>query len=115
MCRRAFVGLNRLSVPPKYRKQGRKRQNDQDFAANTIDLLPIHGVGFPFRFLVTDFANSAKILPRSPSCHALRPSPSRRFHTETPPDLASYSDAGQIQMLPELAHPFVFRRTHIVQ
>jgi hypothetical protein len=48
MRRRAFVRLGRLSVPAKYRKQRGKRQDDQDFAANAVDLLPTHGVtSFP--------------------------------------------------------------------
>src|SRR5271166_994613 len=44
MRRRAFVRLGRLSVPAKYRKQRRKRQDDEDFAANAVDLLPTNDV-----------------------------------------------------------------------
>src|SRR5712691_8993143 len=48
MCRHAFVRLGRLCVPAKYRKQRCKRQDDYDFAANAVDLLPTHGVtSFP--------------------------------------------------------------------
>jgi hypothetical protein len=46
MCRRAFVGLRRLSVPADYRKQRRKRQDDYDFAANAVDLLPMHRITY---------------------------------------------------------------------
>jgi hypothetical protein len=115
MCRRAFVRLNRLSVPAKYRKQGRKRQNDQDFAADTIDLLPIHGVVFSFsvssyRFCQfrEDFAPLA-ILPRP----ATVPKPPISYRDPT--GFGFLFRCCQIQMLPGLAHPFVFRRTHIVQ
>jgi hypothetical protein len=46
MCRRAFVALGRLRVPAKYRNQRYKRQDDQDFAAGTVDLLSTHRVTF---------------------------------------------------------------------
>src|SRR5260221_9279729 len=38
MCRRAFVRLNRVSVPAKHRQQGCKRQDDYDVAANAVNL-----------------------------------------------------------------------------
>lgn len=48
MRRRAFVRLRRLKVAAQYRKQRDKRQDDYDFAADTIDLLPSQGVtSFP--------------------------------------------------------------------
>src|SRR5207249_11068160 len=65
MCRRAFVRLGRLSVPAKYRKQRCKRQDDYDFAAKTVDLLPTHGVTSfsacwsPLRFAFAIFPSAA--------------------------------------------------------
>jgi len=42
MGRRTFVRLGRLSVPAKHRKQRCKRQDDQDSAADAVDLLSAH-------------------------------------------------------------------------
>ena len=44
MRRRAFVRLRRLKVPAQHRKQRYQRQGDYDFAADTVDLQPSHGV-----------------------------------------------------------------------
>src|SRR5260370_37018329 len=38
MCCRAFVRLNRVSVPAKHRQQRCKRQDDYDVAANAVNL-----------------------------------------------------------------------------
>src|ERR1700757_91029 len=51
MCCRFFIRfgrLRRMGVPAKYRKQRCKRQTDDDYAADAVDLLPTHGVtSFP--------------------------------------------------------------------
>jgi hypothetical protein len=43
MCRRAFVGLGRLSVAAKHGKQSQERQDDYSSEADAVDLLLTHG------------------------------------------------------------------------
>ena len=50
MGRRTFVRLGRLSVRAKHRQQRCKRQDDQDSAADAVDLLSTH-VLLPFQLL----------------------------------------------------------------
>ena len=61
MRRRAFVRLRRLKVSAQYRKQRYKRQDNYDFAANAVDLLPSHGVtSFPSCIVKHVFQNGRR-------------------------------------------------------
>jgi len=52
MCRRAFVGLGRLSLAAKHGKQSQERQDDYNSEANVVDLLLTHGgTSFPLSLL----------------------------------------------------------------
>jgi hypothetical protein len=63
MRRRAFVRLRRLKVAAQYHKQRDKRQDDYDFAADTIDLLPSHGVTtFPAGIGIVEYNETAEQL-----------------------------------------------------